>query len=481
MRPGIPLPADGVPKVAAGRIPGGPDKPGGPGPGRPGGSGSRSALGILATRIAVYPITIATGIVVARVLGPSDRGAFAFLTLLGSFVLPLLTLGFGAGIIYLVSSGRAAVPGVATAALLVGFLQGGLTAAVVWLLWRLGWAGATAANVPPGAMGAALLLLPVQGMVLMASRLVLGASWFSLGNWLAVAVPLLNAVALTALVVLGGWGVAGAVAALCVSNVASLAVHVAAIGRRFGMRLRPTPGFLGGAFSYGVRAWPGDLAIRANLRLDQLLLGFWGGSASLGLYSVAVNLSELLWLLPDSAGPVLYNRLAPAAQEQERRALVARAHRVLLAGVVLPAAVLALVGGPVVRLFYGEAFAGAGLPLLLLLPGTVASTTAKVLTKYFAASGAPGKSSGLQIAGFAVSGALYVGLIPVWGAVGAALASSLGYAAAAGVSLWLFRGAQGRGPSFFRPTLADWAWLTGLARSVLDVRVLRRAPVGQRS
>ena len=57
-------------------------------------SAVRSTLGIFATRVAIFPVTVLTSVLVARELGPDGRGAYAFMLLLGSFVLPLLSFGF---------------------------------------------------------------------------------------------------------------------------------------------------------------------------------------------------------------------------------------------------------------------------------------------------------------------------------------------------------------------------------------------------
>jgi O-antigen/teichoic acid export membrane protein len=78
---------------------------------------------------------------------------------------------------------------------------------------------------------------------------------------------------------------------------------------------------------------------------------------------------------------------------------------------------------------YGENFLGASTPFLLLLPGTILFITQKVLSKLLSGNGHIGLTSKAAIAGSCVSVGLYCILIPLYGIVGAAIASSIGYTA----------------------------------------------------
>ena len=51
---------------------------------------SRAALGILGTRVGVYPFKIGVALVVAPLLGTGNYGIYSFLLLPGTVFLPLL-------------------------------------------------------------------------------------------------------------------------------------------------------------------------------------------------------------------------------------------------------------------------------------------------------------------------------------------------------------------------------------------------------
>src|SRR3569832_975390 len=145
-------------------------------------SAARSALSVFITRVIVFPILILTSILVARILGPADRGRYAFLSLLGSQVLPLISFGFAGSIVYFISSRKYKTQDVAYSCLLVGLFQGAVSATFFGLLWHFGWLGKTASNIPWLPVTIVLVTLPIQSALLMISRIPVGESWFNISN-----------------------------------------------------------------------------------------------------------------------------------------------------------------------------------------------------------------------------------------------------------------------------------------------------------
>ncbi len=437
-------------------------------PARP--SAARSTLGIFLTRVATYPLSVVTGLLVARVLGPDGFGVYKALAQPGSFILPLCSLGFGGSIVYFISNGRRTVSGVFATCLVVGIVQGAFVGVVMGGLWAAGWLGETAAATPSGWMLPTLLIVPVQGAVLMLTRAILGDSWYSMNNWVTLLTTTATSLLLLALVVLLRLGVTGAVVASVVANSLVLGLLLAACIRRY----RPTPaldrGFVAEGLRYGVRAWPADVAIRANLRMDQFILWILATSASLGLYGLAVTISELLWMLPDSMSFVLFNKIAAESNEQRRIELTLTVHRVMFHTMLVLSIVLGAAGAWLIPILLPQ-FSDAVLPLALLLPGTVAMTSVKVIPKYFGAIGLPGRSSAIAVAGTVVSAPLYLTMIPLWQGLGAAIASSITYVAMALVAVWLFRRRTSIGIlSLLAISPQDVVWFVRQLRSTVAVR-----------
>lgn len=429
---------------------------------------ARDVLGVFATRVAMYPLVFAVGILVARALGPSDRGIYAFLGLITGFLLPFLTFGFGASVIYFISNDRYQAQDVALTCAVVGALQGVLCASIAGSLWMLGWFGETARQTSGWYLLPFLLLLPFQGASLMVSRIFLGTSWFKANNLLSLLSPILTAVLMLILVVIFHLGLRGAVAAGVATGLITGVCNIVVVWIKYQPHWSWNGPFLLESLRYGIKAWLGDLAVRMNLRLDQFVLGIVAAPAALGTYTVAVSVSEVLWILPDSLAVVTFNKLAAEKNQAARIRLVGVIHRVLWLVVGSAALALAVLGWWLVPVAYGAKFADASWFLLLLLPGTVAMTTAKVITKYFGASGLPGQSSIIQAIGAAVSMVGYLVLIPRYGAVGAAISSTAGYATAGLTAYVLYRRAiRPASPQLASFRAADLRWLYAQASSLL--------------
>jgi len=75
-------------------------------------------------------------------------------------------------------------------------------------------------------------------------------------------------------------------------------------------------------FRYGVRDYPGAVADFTTLRMDQLLLGGLASSAAIGLYFVAVRISEITAVLASSVADTVMPELAQRQTSGSRRQIV---------------------------------------------------------------------------------------------------------------------------------------------------------------
>ncbi len=193
--------------------------------------------------------------------------------------------------------------------------------------------------------------------------------------------------------------------------------------RRLG---RPRPALAREVLTYGMRGQVGGMMTLLNLRLDFVVLGALTGPAVLGSYAIASKYAELL-RLPGTAltwvtYPMLAGQSAPLAARQARR-LVTPTIVVTVLG-VLPVLLLA---GPVIGLLYGDRFHSAVAPAQLLVLGMVLGGAAGTASGYLYARGRPGLNSWALGLGVVVTIVLDLLLIPPFGVMGAAIASTTTY------------------------------------------------------
>jgi O-antigen/teichoic acid export membrane protein len=193
-------------------------------------------------------------------------------------------------------------------------------------------------------------------------------------------------------------------------------------------------------WSYGMRGQIGGAFALVNLRLDFVLLGVFASTAVVGSYAVASKFAELLRLPSLALTYVLYPQFAREAQA-DRASAAQRARRLLLPALAvtvvaaIPAGILAEVALP---LLYGRAFQSAVLPAQILLVGLCVEGAAGVMIAYLYGIGRPGLNSLALGAGAALTVLLDILLIPRFGAVGAAVASSAAYLTSTAALGWFF-------------------------------------------
>jgi O-antigen/teichoic acid export membrane protein len=111
--------------------------------------------------------------------------------------------------------------------------------------------------------------------------------------------------------------------------------------------------------------------------------------------------------------------------------------RPTLIGIMLAAIPVALLTSPVMRLLYGEQFDTAVTPARVLLVGMLLAGASGVASAYLYGRGTPGLNSIVLGLGLVVTVVLDLLLIPQFGALGAAVASTAAYLATDGLLIVL--------------------------------------------
>lgn len=400
-------------------------------------------------------------IVVARILGPSAKGIFAFMMLMGESLVPVMFLGFGVGVVYLVGSEQYKAKDVAISSLIIGLLKGGLITLLLWFLWTNEWLGETAKEIPPEYMIPILISLPLSGSFTIAKQIFKGASDFGVLNIITLVSALANAVFLVIFVWITDWGLQGAVIAIIVQKVLTNLAILYLIIRRYKPSWRIHGRFISESYNYGIKAWFGNMATRANDRFDQIILGFFANSTLLGYYSVAFSLVRFMGYFPQAIAPVLFNIVARSQDMKKSAFLLAQVHRSMLILVGSMVVALALSGKWLIPFLYGEEYNSAFLPMLIMLPGMfVYAASRRIINKFLGANGMPGKMSIVQGVGAVTGLVLYLILIPVYDIVGAAIGSTVAYLTSSAAAFYFFYRIVPFGSvNMFRVTFKDIRWI----------------------
>jgi O-antigen/teichoic acid export membrane protein len=392
-------------------------------------------------------VNLVTGVLLARILGTTGRGELAAI-----LVLPLmLAWAFSPGCAEAVSYHQARHPEDGARligtwlALLVPFIA--LAVLVGQLLLPVIFSAQTEAATN---LAQIYLLTVILALIsTLVYGVLLGDQDFAFYSIMRFAQPGLIAVLYLSMWQLDLLTVKSALAATAFASVAGLIVAGRRAVKRHGLG-RPSFHLGLSTLWYGVRAHGTNLGGILNERLDLLIIPAFLAAPSVGLYSVATNVSSIVVSL---AGALALMVLPAAARQREHSGTVIRSLHVTLAvgcAVALALGVVAKVG---VRLIYGQDFAESVTPLEILLPGSVLYAGASVLWSGLYAANRPFTAALTQAGGLVVTVSGLVIFLRSGGITAAALVSTTSYSLVFVAALILYRRAAGLRWHAFVPSL----------------------------
>lgn len=368
-------------------------------------------------------------LIIARSLGPERTGMYAVALLLPTVMAQVLNLGLASANVYFLAAGLFPLQQIwgASRDLIVSMiaLGLGLGLAVIALLNEIVFPG-----VPQAFLLLALMIFPSNLLMGVVSSLFQALEDFRAFNITVIVQPALALCGICALWFAGSMSVMSVLTIVSMSHAVALCGALLLLGKRTSLidmgiarveYLRP-------AIRYGVKAHLGNILTFLNYRLDMFLVNLLAGPAAVGVYSVAVRLTEQLWLISQAVSTVILPRLSAMGNDvNARSSFVPLMARSVFWATTAAGAFLAAISQPLINLLFGAEFAEAAIVILILLPGIVLFSLGRVLANDFASRGWVGLN--LILAGVVLifNTIANLALIPIYGAAGAAMATSAAY------------------------------------------------------
>ena len=402
----------------------------------------KDALGFLGTSLVSQVIIFLSGIFVIRALGPELRGYYAFLGILGFFLVPIFSFGFLAGLGYYISSKKYAPKNVSKSVIVISLLRSGVIIVTVLLLKYFNLLGETGNKLSIWYLLPVLLTFPLNMMKESFHRILLSDSQYAKGNTLSIIYSITSPLIVFILVVVFKMNFIGVVAGIVISNIINFILTIFFVNKLYtvsDLRKPYNKIFVKEVFSYGIKGWIGDIAVTTNNRVDQLILSYFLPPASLGIYSICGSIGQMLWILPGSIRQILFNKNAEMEIESHRKTLTARYHAFFMITGLAITLLFILLSRFIVHFLYGNAFLPAVVPLQIYLVGTGIYIGTMILTKYFAGAKQIIINSYIQLFSAAIGLITAFLLISKYGIIGAAISSSVSYIASYLLALYYFK------------------------------------------
>lgn len=398
---------------------------------------SKDFVSVFGTRVVWTLMAVATGIILARVLGPYDRGILALVLLLPSTVVTLGKFGITQSNVYFINREQYSAVQVASNAAALALAVGVFSCAVCWLArdWLL-------ATLLPGVEPWALALGLVRVPLLLVDDYLFGVlqatGKFKLYNTrLILSESLRVALVVIALLVLD-LGLVATVVIYTAITIVNVTWLTTSMRREIPFTLGVDFALLRRQLAFGAKSYVQTITSHLLLRIDiYMVAALLKSPAEAAFYSLALRFTEMVLEVPQAVGLVLYPRLASVGPEQIYELTAQACRRTLLVSGV-GALMIAFAGPWVIRLWYGPAFAPAGAPLPWAAAGVMAMSIFVILSRSFTARHRQQVNIAAGMIALVGNVALNFLLIPRLGIVGAAMATFVSYAGACALLMTAF-------------------------------------------
>jgi O-antigen/teichoic acid export membrane protein len=413
---------------------------------------------VFVTYVAGYLLAFVLNVLVARGLGTSGRGVYEIMLLSISLTQAVLSMGVGVASLYYIGKGTYSLRDLLSNTQSV--VLASLALSALFVLAAIPTFGPHLLS-----RGAPYWILVFGIPLLLNFNLLVtflqAENRFLAMNAVTLVQPLLMIALLAAGLLAGGLTTTNVFVFWAIALLASVLLALSMLGLRnlhLPTVLRPRWPVLRAQVTFGLQGQVGNILQLLNYRLDKYIALAFVGPSGVGIYAVAVGITESIWFISNAVAVVLLPRLtrAPAEETATLTPLFCR-HTLFLS--LLGAAAVGALSPVLLPLLFGSDFSPAVTAVWWLLPGTVALAGTKVLAAYIFSRGKPLINSYVTLASLVVTVAADLALIPVFGVPGAAAASSLAYGLSFVVSLAVYSRLSGR------------SWWGAVAVNAADLRL----------
>lgn len=364
--------------------------------------------------------------VIARAYGPSGNGAYSVALLLPMLLSSFLNLGVGPANVYFLGAGlihpRVAWKRTLKIYVLLCSLGLAIGAGVIFIFGTKWFPG-----LNEDLLWVSLLVFPFSLLLALVSSFFQGLQEFKKFN-LALLLQPFATLLLTLLIIIAGFGgLYLLVVAYLVGVVLTLAVAVRQLLPMLG-EVEQNSNESVPLLSYGLKSHLSNIITFLNYKTDLFLINYFVGPLGAGIYVVAVQLVEKLWVLSTAVSAVLLPRLSQLSSDERRKSMLTPLIcRWVLLFTFVASLILLAVAPTLIELVFGTQFEGAFPVLAALVPGIVLWAGGRVLANDIASRGKPEITFYISIAVLVTNVTLNFMLIPLAGLVGAGIATSVAY------------------------------------------------------
>jgi O-antigen/teichoic acid export membrane protein len=417
---------------------------------------ARSALGTsLLASGAIQALTVVTGILLARALGPHGRGELTAILLWPLVLATVGSLGVSDSVTFHAARRTSPVGTLVATSALLAAVQSVLLVTIGALVIPAVLSGYGSSTVHLAILF--LAVIPLNLAILYLMGILNGRHRYTRFQAVRVLVFVLTAVGLIGLRLGGVLNVRGAVLVYLAANAVTALVAAVLVQRAERPELQVSYRLARQLLGYGIKSHTSNVSGLLNERLDQLVISIFLAPARLGLYVIAVTMTSITNLVGTSVSFVALPAVARLETPEER---AAAARRYIATTVVLSALISVptlLFTRRLIELLFGAPFSGATSVCRVLLLACVALSTGRAVQAILKAINRPLDAGVAETLALVVTIAALAVLLPALGIMGAGVASLLAYVASTTFALYrAARALKVSAAGLLLPARGDW-------------------------
>jgi len=391
------------------------------------GTFTKNTLITFITRVLMLIFGIGISIIIARVLGPERQGIYSLAILSSSLLIIFTNFGIGASSVYYLGK-RKYSPKEIFGNNILYTLFISIFAILMGLIIIFFFNDKLFPNIEKEYLFLALSLIPFQLFLDFIVSILLGfqkIKKYNLINLFQIFIFLI----LIGILLLGfHLGIKAAIFAQIMSFFIGGVLLFFCVRRETGgISLKLNKSYFKDSFLYGGKVCLNNILSFLHFRLNIFLINIFINPVAVGFYSIAVGISEKLWLVSQSASTVLFPKVSSETNEKKLKEFTPFVCRNVLFITIIGAVLLFFLSDWIIILLYSKAYLNSILPLKILLIGMIGISGDRILVNDLTGRGKP--MIGAYINGGVVILNLILNIlwIPKFGIAGAAWATAISY------------------------------------------------------
>jgi len=379
------------------------------------------------TRVLQIILGIGSSIIITRILKPEGKGIYSLAILFPTLLISLINVGIGPASVFYIGRKKYSSKEVFGVNIIYSILIS-IFGILVGLVVIFFFSNKIFPGVAKEYLLLALLLIPFQVFLTFTVNILLGLQKIRKYSFIQLIQTLIFLVCVAILLLGFRLGIKAAIIAQILSLIiACIILFFQTRQETKGLVLSLNKNLLKDFFSYGIKVYFGNILSFLHYRIDMFMLNIFLNSIAVGFYSVAVVLSEKIWLISGSAGTVLFPQVSSETNKRNLNKFTPLVCRNVLFVTILFAVFLFVIGRWLIISLYSEQFSDAVLPFQILLIGAVTISGWRILANDLYGRGKPLLNSYITAVSVVTNIILNIILIPRSGITGAAWATSISY------------------------------------------------------